>query len=168
MMSPLVERVLALPSVPYPERTKRLPDQPGLYFVIRGSELLYIGMSKKSIRRRWKTWHLAATYIEKRGLADDVRVAFIVYRDAGVLAADEKAVIREVRPEWNSAHVPGALERDQQRAAEECEWIDCDEHWHSRWPPKKPPTKVRPCLCAVHAHCAASGYADRRPPSRPR
>jgi hypothetical protein len=151
----LLARVLALPSVPFTERTKRLPERPGLYFAIGDdSEILYIGMSRKSIRQRWKTWHSAVNHVRKQGLEDRVRIAFVLYQDTERLKEDEKAALREFRPILNSSGVPGYLERDQQIAAEACEWIDCEEHWHHRWPPKKPPTKTRPCECHIHKSCA--------------
>lgn len=162
----LVERVLALPSVAFTERTKRLPDEPGLYFAISDeSEILYIGMSRKSIRRRWKTWHTAVNHVNKHGLQDRVRIAFVLYRDTSRLKDDESAALREFRPVLNSSGVPGYLERDQRMAAEACEWIDCEEHWHHKWAPLKPPTKTRPCVCIVHKSCserAGTAFAAAR------
>jgi hypothetical protein len=150
----LLERVLVLPSVPFVDRTKRLPEQPGLYFAISDdSEVLYIGMSRKSIRQRWKTWHTAVNHVVKTGIEDRVRIAFVLYGDTDRLKEDEKTALREFRPLLNSMGVPGALERQQQMAAEACEWIDCEEHWHHRWPPLKPPTKSRPCVCIIHVSC---------------
>jgi hypothetical protein len=162
----LLERVLALPSVPFAERTKRLPDRPGLYFAIGDdSEILYVGMSRKSIRQRWKTWHGAAIQIAKEGLEARVRIAFVVYRDIDAVRHDERAAIREFRPAMNLTGFPGVLERQQQKAAEECEWIDCDEHSHHRWPPRTTPTKSRPCVCIVHESCgkrSGAAFADAR------
>lgn len=150
----LLKRVLALPSVAFADRTKRLPERPGLYFAIKDdAEILYIGMSRKSIRQRWKTWHSVVNHVTHRGMADRVRIAFVLYSDTERLKADEKAAIREFRPLLNFEHVPGALDRQQQMAAEECEWIDCEQHDHRKWPPLTPPTKTRPCVCLVHTSC---------------
>lgn len=163
-LTPL-ERVLALPSVPFTVRTKRLPESPGLYFAIRDDEeVLYIGMSQKSIRQRWKTWHTAVNHVNEHRLQDRVRIAFVLYRDTARLKEDERSALREFRPILNSSGVPGALERQQRMAAEACEWIDCEEHWHHRWAPLKPPTKTRPCYCIVHTRCENSG---RRPADQP-
>lgn len=160
----LLARALALPSVPFTERSKRLPDQPGLYFAIQDdSEVLYIGMSAKSILRRCGTPSSAAGHVTRHDLEGRVRIAFITYRDTGRLKDDERAALREFRPILNSAGVPGYLERDQKIAAESCEWVDCDEHWHDKWPPLKPPTKTRPCECHVHRSC--SERAGQPPPA---
>lgn len=149
----LLERVLSLPSVPFTDRTKRLPEHPGLYFAIKDdAEILYIGMSRKSIRQRWKTWHLAVVRIQQQGIEDRVRIAFVLYRDIERLKSDEKAALREFRPALNSLYVPGYLERDQRQSAESCRWIDCGEHNHTKWPPLEPPTETRPCVCVVHKH----------------
>lgn len=161
----LLDRVLALPSVAYADRRRLLPEVPGLYFAIRNSrEVLYIGMASKSIRGRWKTWHLAVCEIDKRRLGDQVRIAYLTYSDTKALAEDEKRAIRDFRPTFNSSHVPGALERQQQRAAEECRVIDCDMHRHDKWSPNEPPTEVRPCHCIVHANCAVN-MARKGPPA---
>lgn len=165
----LLARVLVLPSVAFTDRTKRLPDHPGLYFAISDEgEVLYIGMSKKSIRKRWKTWHSVASHVTKSGLEDRVRIAFILYRDTDRLKDDERAALQEFRPILNSSGVPGYLERDQKIAAESCEWLDCEEHWHDKWPPLKPPTKTRPCACYVHRSCAERAgeeFAESRKPT---
>jgi hypothetical protein len=156
--------VLALPSVPFVARTKRLPNSPGLYFAISDdSEILYIGMSQKSIRQRWKTWHTAVNHVNKHGLQDRVRIGFVLYSNIATLKDDERAALREFRPILNSSGVPGYLERDQRMAAEACEWIDCEEHWHHKWAPLKPPTKIRPCYCIVHTNCENSRLTPAQP-----
>lgn len=156
----LVQRVLALPSVPFTERTRRLPEQPGLYFaILDDSEILYIGMSRKSIRQRWRTWHIAVVHVNRYAMDGRVRIAYVVYRDVDRLKDDEKAALREFRPSLNLKDVPGAHERDRQRDAEACRWVDCDQHDHDRWPPSEPPTQVRPCMCVVHRSCARQGAA---------
>lgn len=135
----LTERVLALPSVSYTERRSRLPDRPGLYFAIRDdSEIVYIGMARKSILRRWKNWHSAATSIENDGVSDQVRIAYILYDDVVRLAEDERAAIRQFSPRYNYSHVPGAFVRMQQRMAEACRYIDCRFHDHIKWPAQQP------------------------------
>ena len=140
----LLDRVFALPSVAYEDRHARLPDRPGLYFAIRadgeGREILYVGLSKKSIRRRWKGWHSATCAIDKRNLGDQVRIAYVVYDDTSRLVADERAALREFAPTFNYSHVPGAFERMKKRMAEECEYIGCKFHEHDRWPAVNPTT----------------------------
>lgn len=46
--------VLCLPWLPLSERGK-LPNVPGIYFVLEGDRVIYIGLSKISILRRWWT-----------------------------------------------------------------------------------------------------------------
>jgi hypothetical protein len=147
----LLERVLALPSVDYTERRVRLPDRPGLYFAIgKNSEILYIGMSRHSIRGRWKaSFHDGACQIEKRGLEDQARIAYIVYADTVRLVEDEKAAIRTFSPTFNYSHVPGAYERAYRRRAEECRYINCHEHYHETIPQLAPPTDWDVCDCGT-------------------
>lgn len=147
----LLERVLALPSVPYPDRRVRLPARPGLYFAIRGdTEILYIGMSRKSIRGRWKAgFHDGGCQIEKRDLCADTRIAYIVYDDTTTLVDDEKAAIRTFMPLFNVSHVPGGYARLARRDAEECRYINCHDHFHERVPQKDPPTEWGPCDCGT-------------------
>jgi hypothetical protein len=149
MAASLLNRVPLLPSVAYAERRTRLPDSPGLYLAYRdGPEILYIGMSRKSIRGRWKAgFHDGASHIRNRGLEDQVRIAYILYSDTSSLVEDEKAAIREFRPIFNYSHVPGAYERDQRRRTEECPYINCHDHFHETIPQKEPPTEWGPCDC---------------------
>lgn len=161
----LLERVLALPSVPYAERGVRLPDRPGLYFVIRDcQEVMYIGMSQKSIQRRWKTWHQVVYDVEKSGILDRTRIAYIVYSDAARVVQDEKAAIREFRPPLNYSHVPGAYERDWRKRSEECPYINCHDHFHETIPQREPPTALGPCDCST-PECAI--YPDLQPSNKP-
>lgn len=144
----LLARLFALPSVPYSERRTRLPDRPGLYFAIRGEDVLYIGMSRKSIRGRWKAaFHDGACQIEKRGLDVDARIAFIVYDDAGAVERDEKAAIQTFMPLYNYANVPGAYQRMMRRMAEECRYINCHQHFHDSIPQAATPTEQDRCDC---------------------
>jgi hypothetical protein len=139
-VSTLLDRLLMLPSVAYKDRRTALPETPGLYFAIRGREVLYIGMSRKSIRSRWQAVAQAGqAQIERRGLQDEVRIAYIIYRDPEAVVDDEKQAIRTFRPTFNFNHVPGALERVHQRNAEECDRLDCRWHDHDRWPRKQAP-----------------------------
>jgi hypothetical protein len=155
----MLERVLALPAVPYADRRHRLPDRPGLYFVIRdGQEVMYIGMSRRSILRRWKTWHQVVYDVENSGITDRTRIAYIVYSDADRVVKDEKAAIREFRPPFNYSHVPGAYERDYRRRAEECPYINCHDHFHETIPQREPPT-----ACDCHTpECVI--YPGLKPP----
>lgn len=144
----LAERVFALPSVPYADRRKKLPDRPGLYFALRGDDVLYIGMSRKSIRGRWKAgFHDGACQIEKRGLDVGARIAYIVYDNPEAVIEDEKAAIRAFSPLFNYSHVPGAYERDWRRRSEECRYINCHDHFHEKIPQKEPPTEWDDCDC---------------------
>lgn len=158
----LLERVLALPSVPYVERRARLPDRTGLYFAIgKDSEILYIGMSRHSIRRRWKSsYHDGACKIERRNLCDGTRIAYIVYTDTVRVVEDEKAALREFRPTFNYSHVPGAYERDYRRRAEECRYINCHDHFHETIPQRETPTEWGPCDCHT-PECAI--YPELKP-----
>lgn len=149
-----LDRLLALPSVGYEDRRRSLPNSPGLYFVIHAdSEVLYVGMARRSVRRRWKTWHQAVFEIKKQGLESDSRIAYLLYEDTDALASDEREAIRALLPTLNFTNVPGALTRLQKREALACRWIDCGEHDHREWPQQHPATEVRPCVCIVHNSC---------------
>lgn len=153
MASPdaLLARVPSLPSVAYADRRTLLPNKPGLYIAYReGPELLYIGMSTKSIRGRWKAgFHDGAAQIEKRGLQGQTRIAYIVYSDAASVVEDEKAAIRTFSPTYNYSHVPGAFEREMRRREEECRYINCHSHLHSTVAPLGPLTDLDVCDCGT-------------------
>lgn len=111
---------------------------------------MYIGMSRKSIRGRWKAgFHDGACQIENRGLEVGARIAYIVYSDPTSVPEDEKAAIRHFSPTYNYSHVPGAFERDKRRRAEECRYINCHNHFHETIPQKEPPTEVGDCDCGT-------------------
>jgi hypothetical protein len=111
----------ALSSVPYGAR-KALPDQPGLYFALAADGLvLYVGMSKRSMRRRWNP-HSHRVRMERRGI---VKIAYVVVDDLEELAARERAAISALKPALNSLHVEGAYERDRILSpADYAAWMD--------------------------------------------
>lgn len=99
--------VLAMPSVPYARRRDLLPNRPGLYFVVRDrTEVMYIGMSRKSILRRWMFGHHVAYDIQNSGLTERAEIAYVVYDDVSRIGRDELAAIHEFRPPWNDGHIP--------------------------------------------------------------
>jgi hypothetical protein len=156
--------VLALPSVSYGERRRRLPAQPGLYFAIRKSaKVIYIGMSTKSIRSRWIGDCNVGYAIHRKEIDPaDIRVAYLVYDDISGLKDEEREAIREFSPVLNYSHVPGAYERDRRRRVEECPYINCHDHFHEREPQKEPPTQWGPCDCSI-SKCAI--YPNLTPPA---
>ena len=81
-----IEQVLALPSVPFSNRWQ-LPEQPGVYVVLNGDAVLYVGEAFDSIRKRWRA-HNKRTQAEALG-AD--RIAYMVCGD-GRWWAEEYAV----------------------------------------------------------------------------
>jgi hypothetical protein len=129
-----LEDVLSLPSIPYAEK-RSLPDLPGLYFVVRESaEVMYVGMSRKSLRRRWLTWHAVVYSIRDAGIADVSRIAYLLCDDVESLAFAERDAIRTFSPLFNSNHVPGAYERDKRLSAERCDRGKYCWHWHADEP----------------------------------
>lgn len=116
--------IQALPSVAYADRRELLPNAPGLYFAVRdGEEVVYVGMSTKSIRGRWKaSFHDGDCKITRSGMRSRIRIAYLVYQDTSGLAEDEKAAIREFYPIFNHRHVRGAHERMLRMQAERSAW----------------------------------------------
>jgi hypothetical protein len=51
-----LSEIKALPSVPFSDR-KSFPDSKGVYFVVDGDEIVYIGMTAASFRDRWAGHH---------------------------------------------------------------------------------------------------------------
>jgi len=104
-----IEQVKALDSVSF-DRRKELPDAPGMYFaIVNGDQVAYIGVSRASLRRRWKQ-HDRRTALHSLG---SVEIAYALCDDPAVLTEAERAAIACLRPVLNFHYVSGALERDR-------------------------------------------------------
>ena len=111
----------------------QLPEIPGLYAVMRGREVLYIGLSK-NIHQRWN-----ATGDRRHGrywLAS-IRASHIAYIRTLDYVRQENRYIKEFRPPWNDISYP---------------WFwDCDRPWLGRlgalgwlvWAKRKQRRRVR-------------------------
>ena len=91
-----LDQIAALPSVPLLDRDQ-LPNAPGIYFALSGTnELYYIGRSR-SMRARWLQHH---RYEELSRVAG-IRLAFAVVAQQHVLGGLERALIRRLNPPIN-------------------------------------------------------------------
>lgn len=79
----------ALPSLLLAER-RHLPDAPGIYFVFRGEEVIYIGKARR-LSERWKsTTHHRYAQLSTMG---DVRLAWVTVEEEALLDELEAASI---------------------------------------------------------------------------
>lgn len=88
-----------LPSV-LVEEIRQLPKTSGIYFVLAGDEVLYIGQSI-SIHQRWQ----AHERMKDLEAYNQVRIAWLV-TEYEELAEIEKAYIAQFKPSLNSMSVP--------------------------------------------------------------
>jgi hypothetical protein len=88
-----------LPCVPIDEKAQ-LPDSPGIYFVIRGRAIVYIGISETSIKSRWASHHRFPGIKAMGG-------AVIAYQDycEGDIRKIEAALIDIFMPKLNNEFV---------------------------------------------------------------
>lgn len=95
-----IDQVLVLPSVSY-RRRDLVPDRAGLYFFVCDDEsLLYIGMSRRSIRHRVGAHHRVGMFVD---LELSTRIAFLVgYDDPDLLTLAERRAILALRPRFNT------------------------------------------------------------------
>lgn len=113
--------VLCLPWLPLSERGK-LPNVPGIYFVLEGDRVIYIGLSQKSILRRWWTHPKIEDLAHRKG---EIKIAWLECRATELLPVIESALIdRFGKPElnlkWGNRIVP--IEQSKTR------WTDIDEN----------------------------------------
>jgi hypothetical protein len=152
MSAPTLEEVLALPFVTW-ETRKTLPDVPGLYFVISGEWVIYVGKSERSIRSRW------IQRAERRRMLvfGHFRIAYMAIEDPSTIGAREIEAIRAFSPPINGAHIPGGsadhqetwpflrindlrrLRRMRREGAVALEWETTGRPRGSRNRPKTPP-----------------------------
>lgn len=88
-----------LPSTEFTNRSA-LPDLPGIYFAMKGDEVLYIGKAV-SLINRWKseTHHRYSQLAEIEG----VRLAWLITDDPDLLEGIEQACIEHFRPVLNNS-----------------------------------------------------------------
>jgi DNA-binding Xre family transcriptional regulator len=87
----------SLLTLPISER-KNLPETSGLYFVISGEEIIYIGVSI-NLKQRWLTHHKLKTIL----CFNFLKIAYILL-ERGDLSISEKEAIDYFRPKLNSAN----------------------------------------------------------------
>jgi hypothetical protein len=105
------DQIEELPQVTWRDRAL-LPDEPGLYFVLVGTDVLYVGRSGR-LRTRWNQYPLRCVF-EQVG---PFSVAFQLIEDIDTLKATEKAVVRALRPLFNTHYVEGSLDHSRQTRA---------------------------------------------------
>lgn len=99
MFSPMGVDLASLPSVGL-KLLNELPDQPGIYFVVADSEVLYIGKAK-SIRARWYTHNRLPDILQW----DNVAVSWLVFDGTPELLNEiERACIAHFSPVLNVLH----------------------------------------------------------------
>ena len=91
-----LDQITALPSVPLLDRDQ-LPNAPGIYFALSGTnELYYIGRSR-NMRVRWLQHHRYSELCQ----VSDIRLAFAVVEEQHMLGNLERALIRRLNPPIN-------------------------------------------------------------------
>jgi hypothetical protein len=95
-MNPATLNITALPGVAVAER-KALPNCPGVYFVIDGDVVMYIGRAV-NLRNRWKNHHRLN---QVRG----ARIVWLAISDAALLDGIEQACIAYFQPALNGSGV---------------------------------------------------------------
>ena len=98
-----LESVLGLPSVCFGDR-KKLPDSPGVYFVVDEDQILYVGITSSSLRTRWASHH---RYDQVAEVAPQGKIFFQeVPESFEQLREREDRLIAEFRPTLNYQPVP--------------------------------------------------------------
>jgi hypothetical protein len=97
-----IAEIRSLPSVPFRER-KLFPSTKGVYFVLDGDEIVYIGMTSGEFKRRWQGHH-------RTGDIDDgcisPRIFFLSLDMTERQIMDvEKALVIALSPRLNSSPV---------------------------------------------------------------
>ncbi len=116
--------VLSLPWLPLAQRNK-LPNVPGIYFVLEDERFIYIGLSRTSILRRW--WnHSKMKHLEPR--EGEIKIAWLECHATLLLPVIESALIaRFGKPELNRKR--GNRIVPLQKIAQ---WSDIDENIQRR------------------------------------
>ena len=90
--------ILSLPWLPLENRAE-LPNVPGIYFLLEDERVIYIGLSKKSILRRWWT-HPKLKELKQR--TGEFKIAWLECRALLLLPVIESALIERFgKPELN-------------------------------------------------------------------
>lgn len=89
--------VLSLSWLPLARR-QELPNVPGIYFVLENERVIYIGLSKTSLLRRWWTHNKIQ---ELNARAGEIRIAWLECRALGLLPVIESAMLLRFQPELN-------------------------------------------------------------------
>lgn len=89
--------VLSLTWLPLAQR-QDLPNVSGIYFVLENERVIYIGLSKTSILRRWWTHNKVQELNARTG---EIKIAWLECRAISLLPAIETAMLLRFRPELN-------------------------------------------------------------------
>lgn len=90
-------KISELPSVPLRERSS-LPDIPGVYFIIRELEVLYVGSTWRSVRVRMAHHQSVGKFALESG---DLQVAWLLTDDPTKIRDIERSCISELNPTLN-------------------------------------------------------------------
>lgn len=96
-----LKEIKKLPSVSFKER-KKLPSVMGVYFVLDGENLLYIGCSK-NIRRRWANGHHRLEWINK--YSNQPSIYWLDDSSLEFLKWIERELIKKLNPRFNNYRV---------------------------------------------------------------
>ena len=99
-MSVKTINISTLPSIPLCNRTQ-LPKCPGIYFVLDGDCVLYIGKSI-SLRDRWATHQRWQQFAK---LGSSLKIAWLESNDIEALSSIEKALIKSFNPVFNNTSI---------------------------------------------------------------
>lgn len=98
------QELLHLPSVPLSARGE-LPQCPGVYFILDGSTVLYVGKSV-NLAQRWVAHHRLR---QVESMARYPRIAWMELGEAALLEEVERALIHHFEPLLNGRVVPGEM-----------------------------------------------------------
>lgn len=87
----------SLDSVPLAQRDE-LPNVPGIYFVLEDANVIYIGLSKRSLLKRWWTHEKLKTFKER---SEEIKIAWFICCAVDLLPLIESTLIGYFDPELN-------------------------------------------------------------------
>lgn len=102
---PAETALLHLESVSIAQKDQ-LPNVPGIYFVMEDGHVIYIGLSKKSILRRWWTHEKLKDLRARKG---EIKIAWLECRAIELLPLMESTFIGYFNPELNQTVGEGIL-----------------------------------------------------------
>jgi hypothetical protein len=104
LLAPETINLSSLPALPLAER-HRLPDVPGIYFVMDAADTVhYIGRTKSL----WSRWHAHHRRTQFSGIAD-LRIAYLIVTDSALLPQIEEALIDYFAPLLNRKKIPSGF-----------------------------------------------------------